>query len=580
MLTEVKASVGRRSLTREGFAQIASSRLGIVPFRSPRRCLQALAAIFLTVLVVAGCGLGAPRAQQTSAGATAVLAADPGLAQGVVRTKAGAVRGLVGPNYQLFQGIPYAAPPVGPLRWQPPVPAPAWPGMFDASKPGVRCVQDTTNDPDFGRRVGEDCLNLNVWSPAGAAGRPVMVWIHGGAFINGSADLYDARRLATQGDIVVVTVNYRLGALGFLAHPALGAPGQVGNYGLQDQQAALRWVRDNIAGFGGDPGKVTIAGESAGGMSVCDHLVAPGSQGLFRAAIIQSGPCQAQAPLPTAEQSSLRYARSVGCPDPATAAGCLRKLPASALWTPPWYFHIGTDALTGPVTATPVLPVDPVAAISSGQAAPVPVLIGTNHDEFTLFTAIQYLRLGRSSSAAGYPKELSDTFGAEAPAVQQHYPLSGYDGNVAQAYSAAVTDGVFACLADRMAGALAGAAPVYTYEFNDPEAPAPPALRHVPFNVGAGHSLELPYLFEIGGASSLSPVQQNLSDQMIGYWSQFVSTGVPGMSGAPVWPPINDHLMDRPTMSFEPGGGRIITTFGKDHQCGFWAGLGELPGAR
>jgi para-nitrobenzyl esterase len=532
------------------------------------------------VLLLAGCSHGAPQAQQPATGATAVPAADPGLAEGVVRTKTGVVRGVVGANYQLFQGIPYAAPPVGALRWQPPQPAVPWEGMRDASKPGSRCVQDTTDDPDFGRRTGEDCLSLNVWTPAGAAARPVMVWIHGGAFINGSSDLYDARALATRGDIVVVTVNYRLGSLGFLAHPTLGAPGQVGNYGLQDQQAALRWVRDNIAGFGGDPAKVTIAGESAGGMSVCDHLVAPESAGLFRAAIIQSGPCQAQAPLATAEQISLRYARSVGCPDPATAAGCLRGLPASALWAPPWYFHIGTDALTGPVTATPVLPADPVTAISSGKAAPVPVLIGTNHDEFTLFTAIQYLRLGRGPAAAAYPKELSDTFGAEAPAVEKHYPLSGYAGNVAQAYSAAVTDGVFACLADRMAGAMAGAAPVYTYEFNDPDAPAPPMLRHVPFHVGASHSLELPYLFEIGGASPLSPVQQTLSDQMIGYWSQFVSTGVPGMSGAPVWPSINDHLMDRPTMSFEPGGGRIITTFGKDHQCGFWESLGELPGAR
>jgi para-nitrobenzyl esterase len=151
---------------------------------------------------------------------------------------------------------------------------------------------------------------------------------------------------------------------------------------------------------------------------------------------------------------------------------------------------------------------------------------------------------------------------------------------VAQAYSAAVTDGVFACLADRMAGAMAGAAPVYTYEFNDPNAPAPATLRKVPFHVGASHSLELRYLFEVGGVSPLSPVQQNLSDQMIGYWSQFVSTGVPGMAGAPVWPSINDHLMDRPTMSFEPGGSRVITTFGEDHQCGFWESLGALPGAR
>lgn len=146
-----------------------------------------------------------------------------------------------------------------------------------------------------------------------------MVWIHGGGFFNGSGDIYDARWLAEEGDIVVVTINYRLGALGFLAHPALGSPGEVGNYRLADQQAALSWVRANIANFDGDPGKVTIAGESAGGMSVCDHLVAPGSAGLFRAGIIQSGPCQAQADLPTAAKISLDYAAQAGCGDPDTA---------------------------------------------------------------------------------------------------------------------------------------------------------------------------------------------------------------------------------------------------------------------
>ena len=201
--------------------------------------------------------------------------------------------------------------------------------MRDATKPATRCLQDTARDPDYGLAAGEDCLSVNVWSPTGAAGRPVMVWIHGGAFANGSADPYDARWLVTKGDIVVVTINYRLGAPGFLAHPALGPPGDVGNYGLADQQAALRWVRDNIAAFGGDPGKVTIAGQSAGGMSVCDHLVAPGSAGLFRAAIIASGPCSAQAVLATAERDSVAYAAGVGCPNPPPrrpACGrCLRR---------------------------------------------------------------------------------------------------------------------------------------------------------------------------------------------------------------------------------------------------------------
>jgi para-nitrobenzyl esterase len=201
-----------------------------------------------------------------------------------------------------------------------------WSGLRDATRPGPRCIQDTDNDFDPGHPATEDCLTLSVWTPPPSKdARPVMVWIHGGSFINSSADVYDARRLASRGDIVVVTLEYRLGALGFLAHPALGPAGQVGNYGLADQQAALRWVRDNIANFGGDPGKVTLAGESAGGMSVCDHLVAPGSAGLFRAAIIHSAPCQAQGTGETAEKVSLNYAAEAGCGDPTTAAQCLAR---------------------------------------------------------------------------------------------------------------------------------------------------------------------------------------------------------------------------------------------------------------
>ena len=180
----------------------------------------------------------------------------------------------------MFAGIPYAAPPVGPAALPAARTCAGLDGIRDATKPGPRCIQDPGADPEFGKQSDEDCLSLNVWTPAMTGSpRPVMVWIHGGSFTGGSGKIYDGRWLVSRGDIIVVTINYRLGTLGFLAHPALGPPGDVGNYGLQDQQAALRWVRDNIANFGGDPGKVTVAGESAGGMSVCDHLVAPGSTG-------------------------------------------------------------------------------------------------------------------------------------------------------------------------------------------------------------------------------------------------------------------------------------------------------------
>ncbi|CAN5275046.1 carboxylesterase family protein [soil metagenome] len=522
----------------------------------------------LTTLVLVGCGAGT---------AGDAPSPDAELSNGVVSTESGVVRGQVAPDHVLFQGIPYAAAPVGELRFQPPAPAPAWDGMRDATKPGPRCIQDASQNPDLRRGMSEDCLSVNVWTPTAAAGLPVMVWIHGGSFVSGSADLYNAQWLATKGRMVVVTVNYRLGSLGFLAHPALGPPGQLGNYGLADQQAALRWVHNNIEGFGGDPAKVTVAGESAGGMSVCDHLVAPDSAGLFRAAIIMSGPCQAQLALAAGREHSLAYAAAVGCPDPATALRCLRELPATALEPPLWYYQIGADGLSGPLTGTSMLPVDPMQSFANGQTARVPVLIGSTRDEFTLFVAFQYLKYGREYSAAEYPGLLTDTFGADAPAVGQRYPLDNYGGSVSLAYAAAVTDGDFACVAEQMATDFAAAgAPVYAYEFTDRTAPAPEPLTQLPFAAGASHSLELRYLFDVGGAPALDAVQQRLSDQMIGYFSQFVATGAPAAPDAPEWPKFDGEGFDggeAPRMSFDTDGSRISTGFDQEHQCEFWAGL-------
>jgi para-nitrobenzyl esterase len=519
-------------------------------------------ALVLVVLLAVGCGLGDGETPKTAAPSQS---ADPAL----VQTSAGAVHGTVAHDHRLFAGIPYAAPPVGPLRWQPPAPAPPWQGVRDATRLGPRCIQDPGGDPEFGRQSDEDCLTLNVWTPpATGEPRPVMVWIHGGAFINGSGGMYDARWLAERGDIVVVTINYRLGALGFLAHPALGPAGDVGNYGLADQQAALRWVRDNIANFGGDPGKVTVAGESAGGMSVCDHLVAPDSAGLFRAALIMSAPCQAQATLPAAEKTGLDYAAEVGCGDRESAAQCLRALPVDKLRKPVWNYRIGDDKLSGPVTGTKALPVDPITGFADGRAARVPVLIGTTRDEFTLFIALQHLGLGRDLTAEQYPQELRDTFGSDADAVEAHYPLSRYD-SVPLAYSAAVTDGVFACVSDRMADVLARNEPVYAYEFNDRDAPVPDPFRQLPFPVGASHSLELRYLFDVGGTPPpLDAAQQALSEQMIDYWSRFVTTGSPRAADQPNWP-------ERELMSLQPDGSRIVTTFEETHQCPFWASLNK-----
>lgn len=512
----------------------------------------------LAVLLLAGCDTATP-------GSAPV---DPL----VVMTSSGPVRGAAEDGFRLFQGVPYARAP----RWQAPVAPVGWTAVRDATQPGPRCIQDARADPDFGLPTSEDCLNLTVWTPDGATRnnpRPVMVWIHGGGFLNGSSDLYNSRSLTTAGDIVVVTINYRLGALGFLAHPALAAAGEdPGNYGLADQQAALRWVRGNIVAFGGDPDRVTIAGESAGAMSVCDHLVAPESAGLFRAAIMQSGPCQAQADLAAGERISRDYAAGIGCitGKPADVRRCLLALPADRLRDGPAYFRIGsTNLLSGPLTGTGRLPVNPLSVAGSPPTARVPVLIGSTADEFTLFVALNYLR---QHQIEPYPVLLHKAFGAQAPAVAAHYPLSRYDGSAGLAYAAAVTDGVFSCPIDTMTTGLAHRAPVYAYEFDDWNAPVPEPLRHTPFAAGAGHALELRYLFQMGGAPPLSPSQQLLSDQMVAYWSRFVTTGSPDVPGQPDWPALDPDRPER--MSLQTGELSLRTDFAARHQCGFWDSLG------
>lgn len=533
---------------------------------APASALRRIVAVALAVAMVVACTREPGEPAPT----------DPAL----VQTAAGALRGVVADDHRFFAGIPYAAPPVGPLRWRPPEPAEKWDGVRDATRVGPRCMQDLQGDIELGRQTDEDCLTLNVWTPRTDSAaqrsepRPVMVWIHGGSFINGSSGVYDSRRLAARGDILVVTINYRLGTLGFLAHPSLGPPGQVGNYGLADQQAALRWVRDNIADFGGDPAKVTVAGESAGGMSVCDHLVAPDSRGLFRGAIIQSGPCQAQLALPEAERISIDYARDAGCGDPETAAECLRALPADRLRDPVRYFRIGDDALSGPVTGTTILPKDPMVAFADGDAAQVPLLIGSNRDEFTLFVALQHLR-GVQLLPADYPRELAETFGPNADAVARQYPLDRYGGSAPLAYSATVTDADFACVDARIASDLARHAPVYAYGFNDPRPPTPDPLRTLPFPIGASHSLELRYLFDVGGAPPFTPAQQVLSDQMIDYWAAFIRTGAPNGDGLPEWPEAGDGTTAGNRLSLKPDDITVVNDFDRIHQCQFWAGLGR-----
>ncbi|MET8829539.1 carboxylesterase family protein [Streptomyces sp. NPDC004610] len=516
------------------------------------RLAKALAAVSACALALAGCSTDSSRDSDNGG--------DGGGDAAVVSVSGGSVRGTVHSDYRVFKGIPYAAAPVGALRWQPPEPAPPWDGIREASRAGAQCPQPEEFLPGFVSPLpqSEDCLSVNIWAPSDEADRPrpVLVWIHGGGNLGGNADLYDAQRLVTQGDVVVVTLNYRLGALGWLADPALAADGKAGNYGALDQQAALRWVRDNIAAFGGDPAKVTVGGESAGALGVCTQLAAPGSDGLFRAAIIQSAPCSSA--LSTTPERSRAFAVAAGCADPAAAADCLRRLPVDTLLktpTPP----------DGPVAGGPGLPVAPAEALANGAGDRRPVLIGDNTHEGTFFTALQ----PPVTTDEEYARTLDTTFPDTADRLRQAYPVSEYGGDPSLALSAVIGDSLFSCSSEHTIDSLRdNGSPVYQYEFADTTAPAPEDMPDTSFPLGASHTLELRYLFDINGIGPLTPAQQRLADQMVRYWAQFIHTGDPATPGQTAWPP---RRTDTPTrLALRPDGPHVTTDPGRNHHCDLW----------
>src|SRR5271165_6318193 len=414
--------------------------------RSRHASLAAVCCAALAALTLATAGVTAAKADATAA------AADSG--SPIVTTSDGAVRGVAvpGSTVDVFLGLPYAAPPTGNLRWRPPQPPAHWQGVRDATNFAPSCPQNPTANPFMPPGpTSEDCLYLNVYTPSVRhdASRPVLVWIHGGGLTQDAGRNYDPAELAADG-IVAVTINYRLGALGFLAHPALASRpgGPAGNYGLMDQQAALRWVQRNIAQFGGDPDNVTIAGQSAGGLSVLAQMVSPGARGLFQRAIVQSGTFALnQQPLGTAEAAGETFATAVGCPD--QTAACLRSVPVSDLVS-----NFGVEipgVVDGLVLTQPI-----GTALARGQFARVPVINGITHDEELLFVAGLGLTVSQGtdiplaaplSSSANYQTDIAQALGvspARATVIAAEYPLSAYPNPVV-AFSLLVSDASFAC---------------------------------------------------------------------------------------------------------------------------------------
>jgi len=481
----------------------------------------------------------------------------------VVQTRMGEIRGKLDGKVRAFLGIPYATPPVGDQRWRAPQPPAAWTGALDATKPGNQCAQ--TRIRDQGMLGSENCLFLNIYAPdTPDKALPVMVWIHGGTFLVGSGAQYDGHVLAEKGHLIVVTINYRLGPFGFLANRSLdGAdPAHLsGNYGLLDQQAALRWVKDNIEPFGGDPGKVTVAGESAGAISIGLQLVSPAADGLFERAILESGPFLHVPTLDQAETRGDQFAAKLGC---SVAAACMRSkstaevlnaIPASpiSLGTPVWF----------PVVDGHLIPSQPADAIAAGHLNKVTLINGSNRDEGTLFAAFG----GKALSAQEFTAAMQSRFGGNAQRVLAVYPLADYPSPTL-ASAAGFGDVFFSCRILKAGELLSAWVPIYQYEFDDPNAPnlfAP----HPPFPFGAYHGSEIQYV--LGGVLSnptATPAQRSLAESMMGYWMNFISTGEPGGT-APKWERFHADEARR-ILSLSPGKIHYESDFASMHHCDLW----------
>jgi para-nitrobenzyl esterase len=479
----------------------------------------------------------------------------------IVKTRAGAVRGAVDSNVRVFLGIPYAAPPVGNLRWQPPEAHASWRDTLDASRAGNSCMQMSFRHG--GPEGSEDCLYLNIYTPNPAGTRlPVMVWIHGGTFINGTGATYNGSKLAAKGNLIVVTINYRLGPFGFLASRSLDFSGHPsGNYGLLDQQAALRWVKDNIAAFGGDPDNVTIAGESAGAISVGLHLVSPAAAGLFQRAILESGPFFHTRTLAEAENRGDEFVAKLGCDKESDAAGCMRSKPAAQVLSAIPASPLGAGRpIWEPVIDGHFIPSQPVDALAAGHFNKVPVLNGSNRDEGTLF-----LVFAKPITAQQFEANAHSRFGNDAARVMAAYPLASYSSPIL-ATAAGFGDAFFSCPIVKAGTMLSAEVPVYQYEFNDTHAPLS-FFRSPPFPLGAFHGSEIQYVFGgIAANGSASAAQQKLSDAIMGYWIGFITSGNPG--GSPRW--TRYSARDPRVLSLAPGAIGYESDFAKIHHCDLW----------
>ena len=496
----------------------------------------------------------------------------------VVTTTSGEVRGETIDHVNRYLGIRYAAPPTGALRWKPPALPPSWDGVRDATHFGAQCAQNL-----IVASGSEDCLFLNVWAPMPAIKRPVMFWIHGGAFTVGGADslypglhhgLYDGQSLADTQQVLVVSLNYRLGPLGFLAIPELvreDAHGSAGNYGLLDQIAALRWVHENIAAFGGDPAQVMIFGESAGAYSVCALLASPLAAGLFSSALMESGVCE----MPTLsyrQTQQAQFAKQYQCDGASDALACLRAVPVDQLvavpaptFPPPGPADLPhVSALSyGPNADGWVLPKSPIAMLRDGTFNRVPVVIGSNQDEMAYF-----LKQGSIPTCVQYDALVLAQYGSSATKVLQRYRCLTYL-TPTDAMIDLSTDLQFTCPARRALRAISAVTPGHAYRYSYAHTMSLSQF----WADRAFHTAEIPFVFDSFSAMPMVPTQneRELSASMQGYWARFAATGNPNGATALAWSPYvpaNDNalVLDTPMST---------TSAIKTANCDLWDSLVE-----
>ncbi|HTH98685.1 MAG TPA: carboxylesterase family protein [Stellaceae bacterium] len=486
----------------------------------------------------------------------------------VVTTAYGPVQGLMKNGVNEFLGIPYAAPPVGPLRWMPPQVPASWTQTKQTTAFGNTCGQ--LDRGIFAAPSNhEDCLYLNVYTPkAGDAGkRAVMVWFYGGGLFSGESNDYDGWKLANRGSVVVVTLNYRVGALGFFSHPAINAEGHpYANYGIMDQQFALKWVKQNIAGFGGDPNNVTIFGQSGGGTAVMANLISPTAAGLFQKAINESGTHIEVYDPKQALRNAEDLAKAAGCAD--QSAACLRALPVAQVLK--YQQVIVKDVVNDfPQIDGTVITHNAFDGFSHGQFNHVPILTGLVADEQSFF--MPEIRTHKPLTAAGYA-QYAASFGAQhADKLKAQYPLASYASPTLA--EIAMAEGFKACTARQLDRAWTRYVPVYAYQFSDRTAPSyyPP----LSYPMRAYHTAELEYLFPLfhgsrGTPHPLNAAQTQLSDRLVDYWTNFAKTGNPNEpKRTPFqwlrYAPAKDDVFD-----LNLGKDKVMARYGEAYDCKLW----------